>query len=1317
MVRWLASLLMMATPAAAQIAGARTLGIQPSDAVYLRQTNRVLASILSTSPQLPNTLVEVDPRQPAVLRSIALPTEATLLVLSRDESTLYAITRATPSIVYRINTSAMTIEATLTPLLSDADPANQRICSLVELVGQPTSFAAAFTDQWGNWRGAAVFDEERRRPKIVLNQYAAALYQTDDPELLYGYDALTTAFLVYRLRVGDDGLEVIGDAIASPESGFGRQLRVYRGLLYGANGTVFDVENRRSAGAFRSLEVTIASAFTIDEDAGLIYFAARSGFFISYFALDMRTFTPVARLRVGSGDFGARRLLLTNDGDIVTFDGERSDLLFFPTSSLPRYQPWTGPGPLQTLAPNVRGLAVPAAYLSADPVRGKLLASLPGAVPGAGNSVLTIDPEAGRVESQIFVGAEPGPPVVSARGKYVYAPLYHQSSVRRILVSESRSDLLIPVVRRRLYAGAPVQPAQVVPLPDSEESFSVIQGVRAETNTPEFDAIVVYDGVVPRPKVVTQTRVNSAAVSNDGRRLVGLEWETSGFGLSLMSLQPDGVVLDRVAGGIGTNFFETLHCDDTLCATTMGTVFDGQSGRRTARLAMPGVVFADRENGRIYVLTNDDQRRTRFYEYDAESARVLRSAVIPISPPYFDLCRWKPGEFAALTHAGIVLISAAVLNPVAPVAVPAPQVTGGVAKLGLLAASLAYDSRRNLLYAAIPGRAEAYPNEIVAIDPKSGSIVKSIVAGSDPSLLRITSDGRFLYCGLQTGNAVVRVDLENWTRQTAVPVPGSPYALLPRPNDPDSFILGVGEGPRIGRGGSSAGGPMGLTYYRNNQPMPLSTPNVAGWLLNFDANTLLSSDGRIRVGTDGLTAERYSEPFVGGRGVSLARGLVFSDNGSIGDASNLRFRDRLDENGTVLPEPDISRIYYLRREGIRVYDWETLRIIGKLPYDFGDTGSSELVSMGTDRMALLGRGTVYLIDTAAIRWNVEPEEKPVERANGLIRTPLEATALLYDTKRNVLYAATPAIEGALGQGVVVVDAATAAVLQHISVGTAPTSLALSGDMSRLYVGLRGTRSIAVIDLETRRVVQRIATPRVDPFDEFWPEGIAVMPGTNDVLGVTTFKGGGARSDWRQMILNPNGTPRPQMVGLAAFRWAPGRLIAFNSDGTRLHGFDDSSAGARWSLPVGPSGLEYNEPIIGSVERNIAVCGDVLLTASGQVYELATLAPAGELDFGDGESGSRRYGLVACDPGRDRAYYLRRPTVTINGRVVFKLLLDTFEISTRRRLEPRELPDRGAPPTQIVALPNGGLAYLSGGQRDLSPFVTPSPAGELAIIQP
>ncbi len=74
--------------------------------------------------------------------------------------------------------------------------------------------------------------------------------------------------------------------------------------------------------------------------------------------------------------------------------------------------------------------------------------------------------------------------------------------------------------------------------------------------------------------------------------------------------------------------------------------------------------------------------------------------------------------------------------------------------------SMIYNPVNGLFYLSIPSSVGApYGNSIVSVDPATGNLGTPIYVGSEPNKLAITSDGKYLWVGLDGASAVRKVDL------------------------------------------------------------------------------------------------------------------------------------------------------------------------------------------------------------------------------------------------------------------------------------------------------------------------------------------------------------------------------------------------------------------------------------------------------------------------------------------------------------------------------------------------------------------------------
>jgi hypothetical protein len=80
--------------------------------------------------------------------------------------------------------------------------------------------------------------------------------------------------------------------------------------------------------------------------------------------------------------------------------------------------------------------------------------------------------------------------------------------------------------------------------------------------------------------------------------------------------------------------------------------------------------------------------------------------------------------------------------------------------IGIANNSMVYNPVNGLFYLSVPSSAGApYGNSIVSVDPETGALGTPIPVGSEPDKLAITTDGHYLWVGLDGASAVRKVDL------------------------------------------------------------------------------------------------------------------------------------------------------------------------------------------------------------------------------------------------------------------------------------------------------------------------------------------------------------------------------------------------------------------------------------------------------------------------------------------------------------------------------------------------------------------------------
>jgi hypothetical protein len=207
--------------------------------------------------------------------------------------------------------------------------------------------------------------------------------------------------------------------------------------------------------------------------------------------------------------------------------------------------------------------------------------------------------------------------------------------------------------------------------------------------------------------------------------------------------------------------------------------------------------------------------------------------IFPLSTVYVsatELQATVPASFLAATGYGSISVINAASQNVTPQDIALFTVTpssGGIMALNLASYDVAWDKLSGLLYAAVWDADPQYPNSIVAINPNTGQVVNSQFAGTDPYIVRTTTDGAYVYTASFINDTVTRFQLPGltsplaWsTRVNSLANQWIPLDLEPAPGASATIAVALGSY------GASPEGEGGITIFDNNVARPT---RANGW--------------------------------------------------------------------------------------------------------------------------------------------------------------------------------------------------------------------------------------------------------------------------------------------------------------------------------------------------------------------------------------------------------------------------------------------------------------------------------------------------------
>src|SRR6185369_8533550 len=205
--------------------------------------------------------------------------------------------------------------------------------------------------------------------------------------------------------------------------------------------------------------------------------------------------------------------------------------------------------------------------LAYSPLTGKIYATVPSSAGSSGNSIKSIDPATGVIESSTFVGSEPNKLAISDDGHSMYVSLDGAAAVRRFDAQTHVPGLQFtlgqdPLFGGRFFAGElAVAPAN----PD------VLAIARSRGFGPSGSGVAVFDNGVARTNVSANT--DFIAFSASASKLYGTG--ASGTGLQTMTIDASGVTVSSttaLASGARIKF------SNGLIFTSLGQVINPDAG-------------------------------------------------------------------------------------------------------------------------------------------------------------------------------------------------------------------------------------------------------------------------------------------------------------------------------------------------------------------------------------------------------------------------------------------------------------------------------------------------------------------------------------------------------------------------------------------------------------------------------------------------------------------------------------------------------------------------------------------------------------------
>lgn len=909
-------------------------------------------------------------------------------------------------------------------------------------------------------------------------------------------------------------------------------------------------------------------------------------------------------------------------------------------------------------------LSAPVAEMAWDETRGVFFAA-------AGREVLAVDPKAASAETRFSMESTVHHLAVSGDGRYLYAAMNDRGVVRRYRMADGGFDLEIPLgyspmgpARASALAVLPGEPAAVlISFEERRRNMAVFDGTSGRGKT---EYLTVESLEVRRPNgtiygwakgQIYRFAVDAAGVQATQLRpglFVGNQSRLPAWN-GRLATSSTGQVMDLDAGALlgtipvprGTNVMVPLATD--AAGEIVSVVQSAQSGFELASYS----VSTFRPTGSEPLATDQAQRMglgnpARVYAWGPDGIAVVSNSPPPgAALSFFTVGGWTPavtGEWPK----------------------PVRDSRGGM-RLAVATNDLVYDSRRNRIWASVPGSVVDLGNSIISVDPASGEIVERLDVGSEPDRLALTGDGSRMFATLNGAMAVAEIDLETGQRvhtlQPPAGEPMKPQSVVALEGSSDSAAVGWSHAT-ITYGVAMAvydGGVARPESYSNFKPTdvvanPSTIPHLTHLYLGDRADDLFAIDeemysdfghlvARMRLDENGISVERtlgWADLGAPSHRTSLvySSGVLWTAGGQLFNADMTRLLGRVAIHQSyatsavpaLRPERDealfVSSVGLENRTAATLFDRSTL--IPKLSEDLLPTFLLKLpavVFAGADILVLGFEDQITFKVADGLAAYPVPAMGVTPAGQGVQRLGVKATELRAVPGTSKLLAALPSSAGPAGNRVALVNPETGTIEKSAYAGSEPSMLRASVNGSFGYVYLNGERQVARFDVASGTIDLKFVPDPTGGSTQYLALDMELGPDG----GLTLSYDGGWLATFDSGVLRQMVDRNAEGVGVGNTQ---AYSIALNEAGTIVYANDDYWSTAEFKrIAARPDGLKYLSGTSNLIGRGMISAGGLLYSSSGAVVDPEKSRLVGQLAMPSYNCS------VAPDPAAGRVYSL------------------------------------------------------------------------------
>jgi len=238
-----------------------------------------------------------------------------------------------------------------------------------------------------------------------------------------------------------------------------------------------------------------------------------------------------------------------------------------------------------------------------NPSDGLLYASVPGSVPGMGNSVVGVDPVTGNIPRQIWVGSNPNKLALSTDGTQLFVGLDGAASVAQVNLSTGEVVNQFSVGGGEGIYNPPFTALYLAAVPGSPNSVAVV----ANGSVYGGSGVTIYDSGVARANTSDSLGYGSGPLCFGSTATALYLWGPSG--LVQLTVGPTGITAGSVLNSTSNDYYNTanIQYDKGSIYLSDGEVLNATTGAllgtfySSASTAANGPVVSDSTLGLAFI--------------------------------------------------------------------------------------------------------------------------------------------------------------------------------------------------------------------------------------------------------------------------------------------------------------------------------------------------------------------------------------------------------------------------------------------------------------------------------------------------------------------------------------------------------------------------------------------------------------------------------------------------------------------------------------------------------------------------------------------